>query len=244
MSKFTIICGPCVIDENTYEIAQQVRQLKYKYAMYDWVFKASYTKANRTELSAFRGSMDNIVVLRNIQQQLNMKTITDVHETAECLTASKFANVLQIPAFLMRQTPLLLEAARYGQAVMLKVQQTARFSQVKAAVEKVQSINQRVSVCYRGSAYGSELVFELPLVRELKNIGVPVIVDITHTSGGDKQRSLDYARAVAPFVDGLFMEVYPNPEKALSDGKLALTYEQADKILSDVHKIRELNLEV
>ncbi len=233
-----LIAGPCVIESerHAFTMAERLsaiaRELRVPY-----IFKASYDKANRTSIQSYRGPglAQGLKILARIKRELGVAVLTDVHEPAQVAAAAEVCDVLQIPAFLSRQTDLLLAAGRSGVAVNIKKGQFLSPWEVRHAVEKVRSTgNDRVFVTERGTTFGyNNLVVDMRGLAVMKEFGVPVVLDVTHAlqlpggegrqSGGQPQFISTLARAgVAAGVDGLFMEVHDRPARALSDGANAL----------------------
>ena len=226
-----IFAGPCAAE--SYDICNEVGVEVKKVCQdlgADYVFKASFDKANRTSAASYRGAGDGMAILGRIRQDLDVPVVTDVHETIQCEAAAQVADVLQIPAFLCRQTDLLLAAARTGRAVKIKKGQFMAPEDMRFAGEKVhQAGNANVLLTERGTTFGHNNhvvdMRSLPVMRQY----APVIFDVTHSvqrpgglggkSGGDRQFAPFLARAAAAVgVDGFFIETHPDPSKALSDG--------------------------
>jgi len=233
-----LIAGPCVVETepHTLRLAERLvavtRELRIPF-----IFKASYDKANRTSLGSYRGPglERGLKILARVKREFRVPVLTDVHETSQVRRAAEVCEVIQIPAFLSRQTDLLLEAGRTGAVVNIKKGQFLSPYDVRHAVEKVASTgNQRVMVTERGSSFGyNNLVVDFRGLAIMRRLGYAVILDVTHSlqlpggegirSGGEPQFIELLARAgVAAGVDGLFMEVHDNPGRALSDGANAL----------------------
>ncbi len=227
------IAGPCVIENRAMamETAAELQRIS-KLEGVRFIFKGSYRKANRTSGSSFTGIGDTeaLEVLAEIRQRFNMPVITDVHETKDITLASRYVDVLQIPAFLCRQTQLLFAAGESGLAVNIKKGQfMAPEDMALAAAKVVQTGNGRVMLTERGSSFGyHNLVVDFRGLAKMAESGYPVLYDATHSlqlpgagsgiSGGERQYIMPLARAaVAAGVDGLFFEIHPNPPKALSD---------------------------
>ena len=247
MGKFFLIAGPCIVEDEKIcrDIADYVssvcRELDIEY-----IFKASYKKANRTSLESFTGidMKDALSIIGKIGKDFHVKVITDVHETFECSIAASYVDYLQIPAFLCRQTDLLLAAGKTGKGVNIKKGQFLSPEAMKFAVDKVRSTgNTNIWVTERGSSFGYEsLVVDFTSVPRMKKIGVPVIVDCTHSvqrpnqtsgvTGGDPEMIETIClAAVATGADGLFLEVHPDPSKAKSDAASMLHMDELYSIL-------------
>jgi 2-dehydro-3-deoxyphosphooctonate aldolase (KDO 8-P synthase) len=233
-----VIAGPCVIENEQHalmmaeRLATVTQELRIPY-----IFKASFDKANRTSLDSYRGPglQRGLQILARVKRELGMPVLTDVHEVAQVRPAAEVCDVIQIPAFLCRQTDLLLEAGRSGAVVNIKKGQFLSPWDIRHALEKVKRTrNHRILVTERGSTFGyNNLVVDIRGLAVMKSFGFPVVLDVTHAlqlpggegrqSGGQPQFISTLARAgVAAGVDGLFMEVHNRPELALSDGANAL----------------------
>ncbi len=228
-----LIAGPCVIESEAHAVSMAERiadvcaGLKLPY-----VFKTSFDKANRTSGSSYRGPgmAEGLRVLRRIRNELKVAVLTDVHDPSQVGAAAEVADILQIPAFLCRQTDLLVAAGKSGRAVNIKKGQFVSPWEMKHAIEKVAGTgNQNIIVTERGSSFGyNNLVVDMRSFPILRGFGYPVVFDVTHSlqlpggegnqSGGQREFAEPLARAaVAAGVDGIFMEVHDNPDKALSD---------------------------
>jgi len=254
--RLTIIAGPCVIESEEHatmmarECAQRARD-----AGLDFVFKTSFDKANRSSIKSFRGiGMDaGLEILRKIKNELNVPVLTDVHEIAQVMRVAAVADVLQIPAFLCRQTDLITEAARSGRAVNIKKGQFLAPEDAHNIVEKAQAAGcERLMITERGVSFGyHNLVVDMRSFPIMSNFGVPVVFDVTHSlqlpgglghaTGGLSQYIEPLARAgVACGVDAVFMEVHDAPERAPSDGPNMLPLARMGdllKMLRDVHEL-------
>ena len=233
-----LIAGPCVIESERHAtlLARRLRDATRDLRI-PFIFKASFDKANRTSIKAFRGPglRAGLEVLALIKRKLNVQILADVHDPAQVGRAAEVCDVLQVPAFLSRQTDLLLEAGRSGRAVNIKKGQFLSPWDIRHAVEKVESTgNHRILVTERGASFGyNNLIVDIRGFAVMKKFGYPVVLDVTHSlqlpggegtrSGGQPQFIETLARAgVAAGADGIFMEVHDNPAKALSDGPNAL----------------------
>ena len=256
MKKFTLIAGPCAIEDSEvgYEIAEKVKSICNSLSI-DYIFKASYRKANRSKNNSFTGIGDNqaLEIIKSIGEQFNLPTITDIHESNEPKKVANYVTHLQIPAFLCRQTELLLEAGRSGLTVNIKKGQFMSHDAMGFAVEKVKSTgNEKVWLCERGNSFGyQDLIVDATSIYKLKKHQVPVIMDCTHAvqkpnqtsgvTGGDP--SLIEAislNAAATGADGLFIETHPNPSKAKSDPHTMLQLDKLYPILKKVIKIKNV----
>jgi 2-dehydro-3-deoxyphosphooctonate aldolase (KDO 8-P synthase) len=232
-----LIAGPCVIESETHarHMADSIQRIASDLAI-PYIFKASYDKANRTSVTSFRGPglVEGTRILRQIAQSTGLPTLTDVHEPSHCAIAAEGADVLQIPAFLCRQTDLLVAAGLTGRAINVKKGQFVAPSDMTYAVEKIRSTtNQRISLTERGATFGyGNLVVDMRSLAILRRYA-PVVFDATHSvqmpsaangvSGGQPEFIPLLARAaVAAGIDGIFLEVHDNPAQAKSDGANAL----------------------
>lgn len=231
--KMVLFAGPCAAEsyDICYETCVKVKEICEELGI-DYVFKSSFDKANRTSSGSYRGPSKEggLEILKRIKKELNVPIVTDVHESYQCAEVAEVADVLQIPAFLCRQTDLLVAAAKTGRAVKVKKGQFMAPEDMKYAVEKVRGEgNNKVFLTERGTSFGyHNLVVDmrsLPIMRQYS----PVVFDVTHSiqrpgglggkSGGDRQFAPYLAKAAAAVgVDGFFIETHPNPSKALSDG--------------------------
>ena len=229
-----MIAGPCVIESAaaTLEIARALKEYAAKLSL-PLIFKASYDKANRTSVTSFRGPglQAGLEVLARVKSEVGLPVLSDVHQVAEVAPAAQVLDVLQIPAFLSRQTDLVVAAAQTGKPVNLKKGQFLAPWDMRAALDKVYSTgNRRVLLTERGTAFGyNNLVVDFRSLPILKSLGCPVVLDVTHSvqlpggqgscSGGQREFIPALARAgVAVGVDALFMEVHPHPDAAKCDG--------------------------
>ncbi len=254
--KFIVIAGPCVIESEgmIMEIAGRMKEIVSGYDV-DYYFKASFDKANRTSLSSYRGPglEKGLEILRKVKQEYGLKICTDIHEPWQANKAAEVADIIQIPAFLCRQTDLLTAAARTGRIINIKKGQFMAPWDMRPVVEKVRmSGNDRVMLSERGSSFGyNTLVVDMTSIIEMQKNKVPVIFDATHsvqkpggngTSTGGNRGYVEYLAkaAVAAGADGLFMEVHPNPEEALSDGPNSIRLKDVDRLLHNLIKIYEV----
>lgn len=251
-----LIAGPCVIEseEHCLRMAEEIKRVAESLAV-PFIFKASYDKANRSSLRSFRGpGLDRGVrILERVKREFDVPILTDVHETQQVPVAAEVVDVVQIPAFLCRQTDLLVAAGRSGRAVNLKKGQFMAPWDMQHAVEKVTSTgNHQVMITERGTSFGyNNLVVDMRSFPIMRRWGYPVVFDVTHSlqlPGGEGSRSgglsefiEDLARAgVACGVDGLFMEVHDHPERALSDGPNALPLERLAPLLNMVKALHAM----
>jgi 2-dehydro-3-deoxyphosphooctonate aldolase (KDO 8-P synthase) len=251
-----LIAGPCVVESRAHamKMAEAISRVTAQLGV-PYIFKASYDKANRTSATAHRGPgvEEGLSVLGQVRRELGLPVLTDVHETAQVSAAAEVADVLQIPAFLCRQTDLIVEAARTGRAVNIKKGQFLAPHDMKNAVAKAASQdNRRVIITERGTSFGyNNLVVDFRGLPIMRGFGYPVVYDITHSlqrpgglgtaTGGDSEFIEYMARAgVACGVDGIFMEVHDNPAAALSDGPNSLPLERLAPLLGKLKAIHAL----
>ena len=237
-SPLVVIAGPCVIESEEHAgfVAGRLRDLSCELGL-PLIFKASYDKANRSSLTSYRGPglREGLRILAAIKQATGLPLLTDVHDVSQVEPAAEVCDVLQVPAFLCRQTDLLVAAGRSGRAVNVKKGQFLSPWEMANVVEKVSSTgNDRILITERGTMFGYQnLVVDMRSLAILAGLGYPVIFDATHSvqlpggagdnSGGQREFIAPLARAaVATGVDGVFMEVHDRPQKALSDGASAL----------------------
>ncbi|HKP85193.1 MAG TPA: 3-deoxy-8-phosphooctulonate synthase [Blastocatellia bacterium] len=251
-----LIAGPCVVESESHalKMAEAISSIANSLGV-PYIFKASYDKANRTSVSSHRGPgvEEGLRVLGRVRSEIGVPVLTDVHEVAQVRAAAEVADVLQVPAFLCRQTDLIVEVARSGRAVNIKKGQFLAPQDMKNAIEKaVSQNNRRVIVTERGTSFGyNNLVVDFRGLPIMRGFGYPVVYDVTHSlqrpgglgtaSGGDSQFIEYLARAgVACGVDGIFMEVHDNPAAALSDGPNSLPLDRLAPLLKKIKAIHEL----
>jgi len=253
--RFFLMAGPCVIENELmpFEIASRIKEITDKLGI-PFIFKASYRKANRSRIDSFSGIGDlkALEVLGQIRETLQIPVVTDIHTAEEAALAANYVDVLQIPAFLCRQTDLLVAAAKTGKVVNIKKGQFLSADAMRFAVNKVrESGNQNVMLTERGTMLGyQDLVIDfrgIPLMQKNK---VPVVLDITHSlqqpnqtsgvTGGQPEMIETIAKAgIAAGVDGIFIETHPNPAKALSDGANMLKLDYLEDLLVKLIKVYE-----
>lgn len=260
MKPFLIIAGPCVLEDfdTALLIAQTLKDLTSSYG-FNYIFKASFDKANRTSLFSYRGPglEKGLEMLAEIKSKVQVPITTDVHETWQVKPVSEVVDVLQIPAFLCRQTDLLLKAGETGKIVNVKKGQFLSPWDTKYIVEKVRASSpQEVWLTERGTSFGyRNLVVDFRGIPIMKEFADRVIFDATHSvqlpgagegkSGGERRFIPYLIRAsLAVGVDGLFMEVHPEPEKALCDGPNSLPLESLDKIFKEIKALLEALIRV
>ncbi|MCS6904716.1 MAG: 3-deoxy-8-phosphooctulonate synthase [Bacteroidia bacterium] len=245
---FTLIAGPCVVENESEPlyIAEYIQEICLQYQI-NFIFKASYRKANRTHLDSFQGIGDEraLNVLRNIKEKLQIPVLTDIHTPQEADIAAEYVDWLQIPAFLCRQTDLLIAAGKTGKGVNIKKGQFLSPESMIFAVQKVQSTgNQQIMLTERGSFFGyQDLVVDFRSIPIMQQTGCSVIVDCTHSlqkpnqssgvSGGDPKFIQTISRAaIAVGAEGLFIETHPQPSRALSDAQSMLPLSELKPLLS------------
>lgn len=253
-APLAVIAGPCVVESEaqTLATARAVAAIRDRLAL-PIVFKASFDKANRSSISTFRGPglAEGLRILGRVREQTGLPLLTDVHEPAQCGPAAEVCDVLQIPAFLCRQTDLVLSAARTGRAVNIKKGQFLAPDDVRRVVEKARSTgNRRVTVTERGVSFGyHNLVVDMRAFSWMQRDGIPVIYDVTHSlqlpgaaadgTAGQREFAEPLARAaVAAGADGVFLEIHPDPDSALSDRETQLPPERAERLLASLLAIR------
>ena len=254
-SNFFLLAGPCVIEneEMALDIARTIAPVCAELGI-PYVFKGSYRKANRSRADAFQGigDMQALEILARVRDEIGVPVVTDIHSAAEAETAAPYVDILQIPAFLCRQTDLLEAAAATGRMVNIKKGQFLAPEAMHFAVDKVLRCgNPQVAVTERGTTFGyTDLVVDYRGIPVMKEIGVPVILDCTHSlqqpnqssgvTGGRPQLIETIARCgIAAGVNGIFIETHPNPDAALSDGKNMLALELLPALLRRLTAIRQ-----
>lgn len=245
--NFFLIAGPCVIEdeENPFHIAEVLKAITQKLQI-PFIFKASYRKANRSSIASFTGIGDEkaLHILHEIREQFKIPVLTDIHTEAEAALAAPYVDVLQIPAFLCRQTELLLAAAETGKWINIKKGQFLSGEAMQFAIEKIShGNNQQIMVTERGNFYGyGDLVVDFRNIPVMQQFNVPVILDITHSlqkpnqssgiTGGQPQMIETIAKAgIAAGANGIFLETHPHPEKAKSDGANMLKTTMVENLL-------------
>jgi 2-dehydro-3-deoxyphosphooctonate aldolase (KDO 8-P synthase) len=254
-NNFFLIAGPCITESEdlVMEVAEKVLAICTKLEI-PYIFKASYRKANRTSANSFTGIGDEaaLKIIKKVGEKFNIPTTTDIHAHEEAAMAANYVDVLQIPAFLCRQTDLLVAAAKTGKIVNVKKGQFLSGPSMKFAVDKiVQSGNDKVWLTDRGNTFGyQDLIVDYRNITWMKEIGVPVIMDCTHSlqqpnqtsgiTGGNPTLIETIAKAaVATGVDGLFIETHPNPSVAKSDGANMLRLDLLEDLLTKLVRVRQ-----
>ena len=252
---FVLIAGPCVVEseEITFTTAEQIKKITSKLGI-QFIFKSSYKKANRTSIRSFKGIGDSeaIKILNKVKLELDLPLLTDVHSLDEISMLSECADVLQIPAFLCRQTELLVAAGETGKAVNVKKGQFLAPDDMKHAIEKIESTgNKKILLTERGSTFGyHNLVVDMRSLVIMKEFGYPVVMDATHSvqlpgsggkTGGQPKFIKPLAKAAAAVgIDALFLEVHPDPANALSDAESQLSLSELEKLLIEIQQIDTL----
>tara|TARA_B110000444_G_scaffold41607_1_gene37618 strand:- start:229 stop:1041 length:813 start_codon:yes stop_codon:yes gene_type:complete len=253
--NFFLLAGPCAIEseEIAMGIAEKILAITNKLEI-PFIFKGSYRKANRSRLDSFTGigDMEALAILKKVGEHFNIPTVTDIHTAEEAAIAAEYVDVLQIPAFLCRQTNLLVAAAKTGKVVNIKKGQFLSPESMEHAVTKVkESGNESVMLTERGTMFGyQDMVVDFRGIPTMQEFGVPVILDITHSlqkpnqsngiTGGRPAMIETIAKAgIAAGIDGLFLETHPNPTQAKSDGANMLQLDKLEDLLTKLVKIRK-----
>ncbi len=254
--NFFLIAGPCVIEseELLMEVAEKVSTVCSRLGI-PYIFKSSYRKANRTSASSFTGLGDatGLSLLKKTGERFNLPTITDIHAHDEAAPAAQYADLLQIPAFLCRQTDLLIAAAETGKVINVKKGQFLSGPAMKFAVEKIRNAgNDKIILTERGNSFGyQDLVVDFRNIPWMKEHGVPVVMDVTHSlqqpnqtsgvTGGNPAMIGTIAKAaLAAGADGLFIETHPNPAVAKSDGANMLQLNRLEGLLEELVRLRKV----
>jgi 2-dehydro-3-deoxyphosphooctonate aldolase (KDO 8-P synthase) len=255
-SPLVLIAGPCVIEsyETTFEIAEFLKSLTRELDI-PFIFKASYDKANRTSLDSFRGPglADGLSILQRIKSELDITVLSDIHRINQIEAAAKVLDIIQVPAFLCRQTDIILAVSKTGKPINIKKGQFLAPWDVINILGKVTSTgNQKILITERGTMFGyNNLVADLRSIKIMQTTGWPVIFDATHSiqlpggeggqSGGQREFAPVLARAaVAAGADGIFMEVHKVPDKALCDGPNSLKLDDLYELISCLKAIRKV----
>ncbi len=255
-NPIVLIAGPCVIEsrEMILAVADSIKKVAVKYNI-PFIFKSSYKKANRTSLKGFQsiGMDESLKILQEVQKQFEVPILTDIHTEEEAKTVGPIIDVLQIPAFLCRQTELLQAAGKFGKSVNIKKGQFLSPKDISFAIEKVEATGNKNILCTeRGSSFGyNNLVVDMRGLEIMKSTGYPVIIDASHSvqlpggmngeSGGESDYIFTIARsAIAVGVAGIFVETHPDPSKALSDAACQLPLEKLPRLIEQVVKIDSL----
>ncbi|MBR6902899.1 MAG: 3-deoxy-8-phosphooctulonate synthase [Clostridia bacterium] len=256
MGKFLLIAGPCVIEseENVMLIAKTIKGIAERLDL-DYCFKASFDKANRTSISSFRGPgiEEGMRILKKVKDTYGLKICTDIHEPYQAEIVAKVADIIQIPAFLCRQTDLLVAAAKTGKIINVKKAQFLAPWDMKNVVGKLeQAGNRNIMLCERGSTFGyNTLVVDMTGIVEMKKFGYPVVMDATHSvqkpggnggsTGGNRENVEPLAKAaIAAGADALFFEVHPDPDNAKSDGPNMVKLSEFEEMLKRIIKVYDV----
>lgn len=251
--KFIIIAGPCVIEseEITLQIAEELKGI-CSYLDVDFYFKASFDKANRTSITSYRGPgiEEGLRILQKVKDVYGLKITTDIHEPWQAEMVAKTADMIQIPAFLCRQTDLLVSAAKTGKIINVKKAQFLAPWDMKNVIKKIEDAgNNNILLCERGTSFGyNTLVVDMTGIIEMKKFGYPVVMDATHSvqkpggkgdaTGGNRAYVEPLAKAaIAAGADALFFEVHPNPDHALSDGPNMVKLDEFENMMQRIMKV-------
>lgn len=257
--RLTLLAGPCAIEsyETCAEVADTLKQITDELEI-NYVFKSSFDKANRSSIDSERGAgmASGLKVLAKIKENYHVPIVTDVHEPYQCEPVAEVADVLQIPAYLSRQTDLLLAAGKTGRVVNIKKAQFMAPEDIQTAVDKVATSNPRILVTERGTMFGyHQLVVDMTSLIQMRETGYPVIFDATHSvqvpsgygnhSGGNRDYAFPLMRAaLAIGIDGIFAEVHPNPPEAISDQDSQLYLSKIRPILENANRLFHEHLEM
>lgn len=253
MNKLFVIAGPCVIEseENIMLIAERIKEITERLKL-DYYFKASFDKANRTSISSYRGPgiEEGLRILQKVKNRYGLRIVTDIHEPWQAEKVAEVADIIQIPAFLCRQTDLLSAAAKTGKMINVKKAQFLAPWDMGNVIKKLESFGaEKIMVCERGTSFGyNTLVVDMTGIIEMKKFGYPVVMDATHSvqkpgergdvSGGNRDYVEPLAKAaVAAGADALFFEVHPNPDTALSDGANMVELDAFEGLLERVLRV-------
>lgn len=251
--NFFLMAGPCAIEgeKMALEIAEKTVEITNRLKI-PFIFKGSYRKANRSRLDSFTGIGDEkaLKILRKVNETFDIPTVTDIHSAEYATMAAEYVDVLQIPAFLCRQTDILIAAAQTGKVVNIKKGQFLSAAAMQFAVNKVkESGNENVILTERGTTFGyQDLVVDYRGIPEMRKMGVPVVLDVTHSlqqpnqpggvTGGQPELIETIARAgIAVGADGIFIETHPNPAQAKSDGANMLKLDQLEPLLENLSEL-------
>lgn len=254
--QFLLIAGPCVVESKSicFEIADQLKSITTELNI-PFIFKASYKKANRSKLDSFTsiGEEKALQILADVKTQFDIPVLTDVHETTDCNLVKDMADVIQIPAFLCRQTELLIAAGKTGKIINIKKGQFVSAEMMQFAVEKIASAgNKNILVTERGTMFGyNDLIVDFRNIQLMKQTGFPVIFDATHSvqqpnksegiSGGKPEFIETLSKcAIAAGADGIFLETHPNPATAFSDGANMMALHDVKALLEKLIKIKQV----
>lgn len=254
-NNFFLMAGPCVIENEQmpFEICEKLKEICERLDI-DLIFKASYRKANRSKIDSFSGIGDEkaLKILGEIRKKYSLPVVTDIHSAEEAEMAAEYVDILQIPAFLCRQTDLLLAAAKTNKIINIKKGQFLSAQSMKHVADKVLSVgNEKIILTDRGTMFGyQDLIVDFRSIPIMQSFNLPVVMDITHSlqqpnqsegvSGGMPQMISTIAKAaIAVGANGIFMETHPNPSQALSDGKNMLALDKVEALLEKLIKIKK-----
>lgn len=254
--KLVLLAGPCVLEglERSLMIGRRTKEIAERLNM-PYVFKASFDKANRSSIKSYRGPglVEGLKILAEIKRELKVPIVTDIHEAYQAAQVAEVADILQIPAFLCRQTDLLIAAAKTGKAVNVKKAQFLSARDMINVVDKLKaSGTEKILLTERGTSFGyNNLVVDMRGLPIMRDFGCPVIFDGTHSvqlpggagssSGGQREFVAPLVRAAcAVGIDGLFLEVHDKPEEGLSDGANMIALDNLEKLLVDALKVHEV----
>lgn len=253
MKKLMLIAGPCVIEseENVMLIARECQAIADRLGV-DYFFKASFDKANRTSIDSYRGPGidEGLRILKKVKDVYGLKICTDIHESWQASKVADVADIIQIPAFLCRQTDLLVAAAKTGKIINVKKAQFLAPWDMGNVVKKIEdSGNKNILLCERGTTFGyNTLVVDITGILEMKKFGYPIVFDATHSvqkpggkgtsTGGNREYVEPLAKAaIVAGADALFFEVHPDPDNALSDGPNMVKLDEFEEILNRIMKV-------
>ena len=248
--NFFLIAGTCIVEteEITFETASHLKKITDQLGI-PFIFKASYRKANRTRVDSYTGpgDLEALNILKKVGAELNLPLLTDIHESDEAAMAAEYVDVLQIPAFLCRQTDLLVAAAKTQKIVNVKKGQFLSPEAMQFAINKIKAAgNDRIWLTERGTSFGyTDLIVDFRGIPTMNSFGCPVVMDITHSvqqpnqtsgvTGGQPAQIATLAKAaIATGAKGIFLETHPNPKQALSDGANAIQLDRVEELLSDL----------
>lgn len=254
-NQFILIAGPCSMESRDicFQAAETMREIVDKYRL-SFYFKTSFDKANRTSISSYRGlGMEKgLEVLQEVKETFGFKVVTDIHEPWQAEPVANVADIIQIPAFLCRQTDLLIAAAKTGKLVNVKKAQFLAPWDMKNVVKKLEDSGAKdIMLCERGSSFGyNTFVVDMTSIPQMQSFGYPVIFDATHSvqkpggmgtaSGGNREMVPYLAKAaLAAGADGLFMEIHPDPDNALCDGPNMIALKDMDAFIADALRVYE-----
>ena len=255
MKRIKLIAGPCVIESEdcVMYIAKTVKEISERLDV-EYFFKASFDKANRTSINSYRGPGidDGLKMLKEVKEKYGLKICTDIHEPWQAKRVAEVCDIIQIPAFLCRQTDLLVAAAKTGKIINVKKAQFLAPWDMINVIKKIEdSGNKNIMLCERGTSFGyNTLVVDMTSIAEMKKYRYPIIMDVTHSvqkpggngssTGGNRKYVEPLAKAaVAAGADGLFFEVHPDPDNALSDGPNMVKLSDFEQLLKRVIKVYE-----